>query len=110
MEMMHVMLKYPEIITNLKFVKISTMQLELRGGIALSSDVVTEDGAYTCSAIESFCPTTMNFDTGRLQTASQNLIIDDLKLSKISVDKVTQFGLRPPELRKIFTKLGNYFR
>eukprot|EP00957_Ditylum_brightwellii_P024681 1864932-Ditylum_brightwellii.AAC.1 len=68
MEMMHVMLKYPEINTNLKFVKISTMLLELRGGIALSSDVITEDGAYTCSDIESFCCTTMNFDTGRLQT------------------------------------------
>eukprot|EP00957_Ditylum_brightwellii_P197896 15075897-Ditylum_brightwellii.AAC.1 len=85
------------------------MPLELRGGIALSSDVVTEDGAYTCSTIESFRPTTMNFDTGKLQTPSQNLIIDYLKLSKISVDKVTQFGLRPPELRRIFTKLGNYF-
>eukprot|EP00957_Ditylum_brightwellii_P204030 15337286-Ditylum_brightwellii.AAC.1 len=85
------------------------MPLELRGGIALSLDVVTEDGAHTCSAIENFCCTTMNFDTGRLQTLSQNLIIDDLKLSKISVDKVSQFGSRPPKLRRIFTKLGNYF-
>eukprot|EP00957_Ditylum_brightwellii_P052664 3992653-Ditylum_brightwellii.AAC.1 len=103
MEMMHVMLKYPKIITNLKFVKISTMPLELIGGIALSSDVITEDGAYTCSAIESFCCTRINFDTGRLQTPNQHLIIDYLKLSKISVDKVTQFGLKPSELRRIFT-------
>ncbi len=82
---MHVMLKYPEIITNLKFVKLSTMPLELRGGIALTLDVITEDGAYTISAIESFCRTTMNFGMGRIQTPSQNLIIDDLKLSNISV-------------------------
>eukprot|EP00957_Ditylum_brightwellii_P058570 4441184-Ditylum_brightwellii.AAC.1 len=30
-ELMHVMLNYPEIITNLKFVKLSTMPLEMRG-------------------------------------------------------------------------------
>eukprot|EP00957_Ditylum_brightwellii_P076784 5836064-Ditylum_brightwellii.AAC.1 len=63
------------------------MPLELRGGIALSSDVIIEDGAYACSAIESFRQTMMIFNTGRLQTQSQNLIIDDLKLSKISADK-----------------------
>ena len=109
MEMMHVMLKYPEVVTNLEFIKLSTMPLELRGGIALSSDVVTEDSAYICLAIESFRRTTMEFGIARLQTQSQNLIVDDLKLSKISVDKVTQFGLRPLELRRIIPKLGDYY-
>ena len=33
MEMMHLLLRYPEIITNLDFIKVSTMPLELRPGI-----------------------------------------------------------------------------
>ena len=43
-------------------------------------------------------------------TQSQLLITDDLKLSKVSVDKVTQFSLRPPELLTLFNKLGEYCR
>ena len=38
------------------------------------------------------------------------MILYDLKLYKISVDKMTQFGLRPPELRKLLDKLGDYYR
>ena len=46
----------------------------------------------------------------RQMTPSQLLIVDDLKLSKLSVDKVTQFSLRPPELIKLFNQLGEYYR
>ena len=28
----------------------------------------------------------------------------------ISIDKVTKFGLRPPELRRLFDVLGTYYR
>ena len=35
MEMLHVMLKYPEVVTNLEFIKVTTMPLELRAGIAI---------------------------------------------------------------------------
>eukprot|EP00957_Ditylum_brightwellii_P084917 6457180-Ditylum_brightwellii.AAC.1 len=38
LEMLHVMLKYPEIVTNLKFIKVTTMPLELLGGIAIAFD------------------------------------------------------------------------
>ena len=55
------------------------------------------------------CPN-LNFDNWRKHTPSQNLMLDDLKLNTVSVDKVTQFGLRPPELRSLFNNLGDYYR
>ena len=36
--------------------------------------------------------------------------MDDLKLSKMSVDKITQYGLRPPELLRVVNMLGKYYR
>lgn len=36
--------------------------------------------------------------------------MDDLKLSNLSIDKITQFGLRPPELLKLIDKCEHYFR
>ena len=68
-----------------------------------------EDGAYIVAAIESFCRS-INLDDLRLHTENQLLILNDLKLSKISVDMVTQFDIRPPELCEILDKLGEYYR
>eukprot|EP00957_Ditylum_brightwellii_P022146 1670935-Ditylum_brightwellii.AAC.1 len=52
MKMLHIMLKYPEIVTNLDFIKVSAMPLELRAGTAINSDAETEDGAFAIAAIE----------------------------------------------------------
>ena len=38
------------------------------------------------------------------------MILDDLKLSKIPVDRMTHFCLRPPELCESFDKLVDYYR
>ena len=46
MEMLHVMLKYPEVVTNLEFIKVTTMPLELRAGITIESDIQNEDGTF----------------------------------------------------------------
>eukprot|EP00957_Ditylum_brightwellii_P054487 4128891-Ditylum_brightwellii.AAC.1 len=110
LEMLHVMLKYPEIVTNIEFIKVTTTPLELRGGIAITFDDNKEDDVYICSAVESFCRVNTDLDTTRLHTNSQNLFVDDIKLSKISIVKVTQYGLGLPELLKVITKLGDYYR
>ena len=109
LEMLHMQLKYPEVITNLDFVKLTTMPLELRGGILITSDVEQEDGAYVGCAIDVF-RRSLHLNEWRMMSQNQLLIIDDLKLSKLSVDKVTQFSLRPPELLHVFDKLEYYFR
>ena len=46
--MLHMLLKYPEVVTNLDFVKITTMPLGLRAGIAINCDAQhdEEDGVY----------------------------------------------------------------
>ena len=67
MEMLHVMLKYPEVVTNLDFIKFSTMTLDLRLGIKVNSDTDTEDFAYVVSEVESF-RRSINLDNFRLHT------------------------------------------
>jgi len=111
-QMLHAILRYPEVITNLIFAAITTMPLELRAGIKVDSDMVDvlEDGAFIGSAVDSFRRALGDMDEWRQHSANQVLILDDLKLSKISVDKITQFSLRPPEFLKVFDKVGDYFR
>ena len=109
MEMLHVILKYPEVITNLQFIKVCTMPLELRGGIMLDSTKIIEDGAYVTTAIDQYRKNVFTVKW-RHHTPSQILITNDLKLSKLSVDKITQFGLRPPEFIQLFNKVSDYFR
>ena len=46
----------------------------------------------------------------RMLTSKQNIIMDDLKLSKISVDRITQYGLRPPELLRFINMVEKYYR
>ena len=88
------------------------MPLELRAGVErVSSDIIqdVEDGAYVGTAIDTF-RRSMGLNEWRQLSINQKLILDDLKLSKISVDKVTRFSIRPPEFLKFFDKLGDYFR
>ena len=63
-----------------------------------------EDGAYFVYEVESFSML-VNLDAFRLCTENQLLILDDLNISKISVDKVNQFDLLPTEIRELFDKL-----
>ena len=51
MEMLHVMLKYTEVVNNVDFIKVSTMPLELWSGITVSYNIEMEDGAYTVSVV-----------------------------------------------------------
>lgn len=44
-----------------------------------------------------------------LLTEIEVTILNDLRLSQHSVDRITQFSLQPPELREVFDSPGNYF-
>ena len=109
MEMLHVMPKYPGGVTKADFIKRSTFPLELRAGIRVNSDAMTEDGAYVISAVEAFCRL-LDIYEYRLKNQNKLIILDALKLSKTSVDKITQFGLIPSELSQLSNKLGYYYR
>ena len=97
--MLHVILKYPEVAKNLDFIKVSTIPLDLHLANIVNSDTDTEYVTYVVNAIASF-HRPINLDDLILHTENQLLILDDMKPYKISVDKVTQFGLRPSELRE----------
>ena len=51
-----------------------------------------------------------NFPRNRLFTNSQLLIMNGAKNSNISLDKISIFGIRCPELLQIIDMVGNYFR
>ena len=87
----------------MKYTNVITIPLESRVGVErIESDITqdVEDG-YLCAAVDNF-RRSVGLDEWRQHSASQKLILDDLKLSKISVDKVTRFGLRPPEFLHFF--------
>jgi hypothetical protein len=110
MEMLHVMLKYPEVLTDLRFVTVPTVPLELRSRISIKADKFARDAEFSSPEI---CESRLSNIVGqpfRQLTDMEVLIINDLRLSQCSVDRVTQFSLRPPELRLLFDELGNYFR
>ena len=104
LEMLHLILQYPEVVRNLNFIKISTMPLELRAGTAVQSDTIVEDGAYVETSVQNF-RRSLGLEGYRIHSENQLLILDDLKLSKMSIDKVTQFSLRPPEFLQLFNTL-----
>ena len=110
-EMLHVMLKYPEVYTDLKFVSICTMPLELRVSKKINIDSETNDDGFFINSVSdqvrSNKPLLPNW---RQHSINDKLLMNDIKQSGLSVDKVTQFSLRPPELRGTIDMVGNYFR
>ena len=55
--MLHVIIKYPEVVTKLDFIKVTTIPLEFLGGIEVKYKIQTENGAYVRSAIYGFLNT-----------------------------------------------------
>lgn len=112
LEMLHIMLKYPEVVTDVEFCQVPTVPLELRPRIKISTDKGTDENGNVVrrSGIDEFRSDTFPERHWRNHTEHQRMIINDVKLSGVSVDKVTQFSLRPPELLKIFDHLEGYYR
>ena len=48
------MLKYPEVVKNIDFIKVSTISLEFWSVIIVNYDTDMEDGAYFVAEVESF--------------------------------------------------------
>ena len=107
MEMMHHMLKYPEVITDLVFVTIPSMPLEFRSGVYLEKPLMdsAQDGSVSNDIRQA-----KGLPPWRLHTLYEMRICEDLKVSKVSIDRVSVFSLRPPELREFVDTTRNYFR
>ena len=109
-EMLHVMFRYAEIYTDLNFIAVPTIPLELRAGTdKVKSQSLPDDGA-DAGVLSDIVRKDMINDEWRHHSDSERLILEDIKMSKISIDKITQFSIRPPELRYLIDQTGNYFR
>ena len=87
------------------------MPLELRVSKKINLDSETnEDGYYTNTTSDQVRSNKDNLQQWRQHTINENYILNDLKQSGLSVDKITQFSLRPPELRSTIDMVGNYYR
>ena len=117
MEAISVVLQYPQVYTNIEFVHVSTLPLAERPGIDIQTGVsklkrqqiisvdqvvlVPED-LNSGDVIPSYHVRNENspdLERWRKISNSEALTLRDQLLSPVSVDCVTSFGVRPPELR-----------
>ena len=118
MEMLQILLSYPQTRTDMCFVIIATVPLEQRAGIEKnvsvhisSSENVDEnedgiDSSILCDKIRK----QISLPKWRQLRTMEKIMLQGVQKSNISVDKVTQFSLRPPELREIVTQVESYYR
>ena len=109
-EMLHVMLRYPEVYTDLRFVSISTMPLELRCLRQMATDTQVQDGVFVNSMSTAIRDSRNDLPIWRKHSMSEKLLMNDLKQSKMGYDKITQFSLRPIELKPVVVMVGHYYR
>ena len=91
------------------FVNIRTCTLEYRSGTEISNTFPSvEDGAYLELEII-ILREEKNFPEWRLHTDSQQLILNSLRQRNTSIDKITKFSARLPELLQVFDQVGNSY-
>lgn len=131
MEMLHVILKYPEVYTDLQFVDVPTYPLAFRKsmGITAKRNPLNQDAtnsAHTgndvnggatvvedAASAEPYMISLRNqagLAQWRHHSPVEQTLIKDLYTTKASIDAITRFSIRPPELRNIFNATGEYFR
>ena len=126
-EQLQLLLGYPQIYSTSQFVKVPTLPLGERAGVSRKSpedifdeivkkkmeegkDITDEHDAFTFMVPTVLIRrTTFAREPHRQHTASQIMILKDQLKSRVSLDRVTIFGIRPPELLFI-DKLEWYFK
>ena len=106
MEMLHVMLKYPEVITDLRFVAIPTVPLEMCSSVWLSADRDASDAASAVPEIVKIRKSTCITHSFWSHSPMEERIINDLRFSHTKVDRITQFLIRPSEFKSLFNSPG----
>ena len=96
------MLQLPTVITTMDFISVPTVSLENRGGVILKRKNSTQSRVNR-PGIANEGPAEirenhLNLPFHRRFTRSQNIVLESVKKTPFSSDKVTVFPLRPPEL------------
>jgi predicted GIY-YIG superfamily endonuclease len=117
---------YPQVSTDLVFANIPSVPLEQRCGMQRRSDkdAREQDDVADLAAYRQLCSNDrvlfviapdkvrrdMYLAAWRQFTAHQLVLINDYFHSKVTIDKVTLFGMRPPELRGLFSRVADFYR
>ena len=116
------MLGYPEVMTSLKFTRISTkpfgQRTETKIKLNEKGDLVRPDKTNkdkvsderSSKSTSQLAREQKQLTQSRYMTRNQQLLYRSGGTQATTYDKVTQFGLRPVELLTLFRKLGQYFR
>ena len=120
MEMLHVLLKYPEVYTDLRFVDVSTYPLAFRkstGVRATTSKAREQDSdentAEDAAAAVRFTITNRlakGLEQWRCHSPVEETLIQDLYTTGTPIDAITRFSIRPPEMRSLFDAVGDFYR
>ena len=103
------MLKYCEVYTDLNVVSIPTVPLELRDGIdKITSDPTIEEGADDGIIFSNFRQG-LHLHKWRQYTRSTILLLEEIKILIMLMDKITQFSVQSPKLCPIFDQVGSFF-
>ena len=120
-QMLQSIIGEPEVHTDLNTVVICTLPLEFRTGYectknkqfyrkeSAGSPYIKNDGLnsdFLCREIRH----DLEFEEWRLHTDQEIMILQGVIGSNISLDKISLFSLRPPELRSLIDQPGLYFR
>ena len=125
-EMVDLLLQYPEIMTNLNFIHVSTLPLEFRAGTEKKGvTTMTQTNAHTQRNVYNTVEDSARTDNfvaarvreqipgllgWRLHTFSERMTFESVHACRLSVDKVSKFSLRPCEFRKAFPQMREYYR
>ena len=108
-------LRLPCILTSFDFIHVPSIALEYRGAITLKNKRDINNSLLCLSSLRE----TLNLPSFCYFTINQKIIIEDVSCSKLSVDKVTKFSVRPPQLLFIkkmqvyyshFTSVKKFFK
>ena len=118
MEQIQIMLKYKIVHTNLNFINIPTIPFELCAGIEkfeytriniLEHNDNPEDG-FSWFCVSDKIRKSLNLPNHRQMRQQELHIIESTRESSISIDKISKFSLRPPEIRYLVDQIGLYYR
>ena len=117
-EMLHHMLQYSETSTDLIYVDIATTPLEFRRSFNIEmiekrnaqNRSTVEDGA-TIGNVCNNIRLSIDIPEWRNFTDNQLLVLKETQtLKRSKTDKISEFSVRPPELRSCFDQIGNFYR
>ena len=120
LQMVQLMLGYSEVFRDMQFITIPTLPLELRcGSLRSPRDTKKNEGSDDYDNMEDGADVTIpsheyrksiELPTWRQHSDSELLILNNAMCSSISLDKITEFSIRPAELRILFKQPGLFFR